>query len=174
MSRASKERMDAAAGAANTLDEMLEQPTSARSRGRPRRMSKENMLTKDNMLAGTDENGCRIRIFTASLTGKRATLVCPDPDKPHLAESTYVGETIDADCEGNESETRPPTSNPCALAYRDRTLDSRLSKCLRYPESTGTATAKSLIRLAPILRDSGSTIGATASAHTPSHVVSER
>ena len=34
------------------------------------------------MLAGLDENGCRIRIFTAKLTGTRAAIVTPDVNKP--------------------------------------------------------------------------------------------
>lgn len=173
--------MDATAGEANTLslDDMLEQqaPSGQPSRGRPRRLSRENMLNKDHMLAGTDEKGVRIRIFTASLTGKRATLVCPDPDKPHLAESTYVGGLIDADTEGSESQARPhvkPTLTalaPPVIAYT--ALDSRLPKCLRCPASSDTATARSRTRLALTLRDSGSTTGAKAWAHTPSPVVRE-
>ena len=68
-------------------------PVTGRSgRGRVRRHTRENMLTKDNLLAGTDESGVRIRIFTAQLTGKRAAKVFPGL-APGLSESKYAGET---------------------------------------------------------------------------------
>jgi len=69
------------------------------NRGRQRRITKENMLGHDNLLAGTDEKGVRIRILTAQLTGWRAAKVFPDMEKAGLSQSKYVGETIPYDGE---------------------------------------------------------------------------
>ena len=46
------------------------------------------------MLTGTDENGLRIRFFTATVTGQRAL-------KAGLGKFTYTGETADADAEAD-------------------------------------------------------------------------
>lgn len=52
-----------------------------------------SLLKKEHMLAGLDENGVRIRIFTAKLTGTRAAFVTPG-HTPGLSESTYTGDTL--------------------------------------------------------------------------------
>jgi len=67
-----------------------------KGRGRQRRITKEHMLRQDHVDKGLDENGCRIRIFTAKLTGARAVKVKPG-ERPNLAASTYTGETIPSD-----------------------------------------------------------------------------
>ena len=56
-------------------------------RGRSRRPTKEHMLSKESLTAGTDEWGVRIRIFTAALTCERACRV-------GIMNFTYTGETI--------------------------------------------------------------------------------
>lgn len=66
-------------------------------RGRVRRLTKENMLTKEHMLKGTDQHGVRIKIFTATLTGDRA-------EKVGVANFTYEGETIQTDNAGTKME----------------------------------------------------------------------
>ena len=71
-------------------------PAVPTGRGRARRVTRENMLSKSNLLAGTDEQGVRIRIFTAQLTGMRAAKVIPGLS-PGITESKYTGGLIDYD-----------------------------------------------------------------------------
>lgn len=62
-------------------------------RGRARRLTKEAMISKENLLSGTDESGVRIRIFTASLT-------CDHTNRAGLAQFEWTGDTVPSDAEG--------------------------------------------------------------------------
>ena len=60
--------------------------TSAMPR-RKRRTTKENMLDPQNLLLGVDENGTRIKVFTATLTGEMSL-------RAGVSHFLYTGDTI--------------------------------------------------------------------------------
>lgn len=64
-----------------------EPPRAPPTRGRQRRTTKENMLDPQNLLLGVDENGTRINIFTATLTGEQAL-------RAGVGNFFYTGESI--------------------------------------------------------------------------------
>ena len=68
-------------------------PTPGGSRGRERRVTKEHMLSKQNLKSGKDEFGARVRIFTASLCCERAHGL-------GLDKFTWEGDTLDSDLPG--------------------------------------------------------------------------
>jgi len=85
----------AADGAASTPVAASSVPASESrgGRNRGRRTTKENMLSKKNLNAGTDEFGSRVRTFTASLCCERAHGL-------GLDKFTWEGDTIDSDVPG--------------------------------------------------------------------------
>jgi len=96
-----------------TLDDKVGPTASSpepRSGSRRRRITRENMLDPQNLLLGLDEQGTRIRIFTANLTGEHAL-------KAGVGKFEYTGEMAEP---GGTNVTTGTCGSEVALKLNDR------------------------------------------------------